>query len=283
MNSKGCLKRVQMLFLILSFNTINKLKQSMKIQYNFLVCKDYHEARTRPLIDIVGQDILYNGDAYTLVSGYPTFDDIEVTQLTNGDTYFSCIHKLLNCMLWHDEQQTEFDWFFIGDDDTFINVPELTNFIKKLSQERLEVHGRFLVNYFEDATFLTDPEAHFFAAYGGTGIWFNRNTFKAIVPTIREFIRYVADSSFSDITLGLYVDLYNRDKPVHKKIHFARRAGDRLFSATDDIKELLPIHKHMLCFHTKDRFSIAELKKFVCPDWVPGKQKQVIDFNKMFA
>ena len=254
----------------------------MKVHYNFLVCKDYHETRTRPLVEVVGQDIVHSGGEYTLVSGYDTFDDIEVTRLTKGDTYFSCIHKLLNCMIWHDDKDTQFDWFFIGDDDTFINVPELMNYIRKVSQDRLEVHGRFLVNYFEDATYLTDQDAHFFAAYGGTGIWMNRKTFKAIVPTIRNFIRYVADSSFSDISLGLYVDLYNRDKPVNKKIHFARRAGDRLFSATDNVKTLLPEHKNMLCFHTKDCFSMAELKRFVCPDWSPNDQKQIIEFNKMF-
>jgi hypothetical protein len=253
----------------------------MKIHYNFLVCKAYHETRTRPLVEIIGKDILDTGGEYTLVGGYPSFDDLPILQLTRDDSYFSCIHKLLNCMLWHDENETEFDWFFIGDDDTFINVKELIRYTETLLTERLEIHGRLLVNYFEDATYLTNKDETFFAAYGGTGIWLNRKTFKTLIPTIRKYIRYVTDNSFSDITLGLYVHLYNSDKTIDKRVHFSRRAGERLYSATDNIHALLPEHKKMLCFHTKDVFSIAELKKFVDPDWQYIKPTQRINLEKI--
>lgn len=100
--------------------------------YNFQVCEKFHNTRTRALYNTICKKITEKGERFYLISGFRQKDDMPLLKLTHNDDYMSAIDKTLQCFLYHFLHNTEFEYFFYGDDDTFINFRNLDNFIYSL-------------------------------------------------------------------------------------------------------------------------------------------------------
>lgn len=169
--------------------------------YNFQVCQAYHNTRTRALYNSICSKIKERSEDYCLISGFESTDEIPLLQLTDADDYHSAIDKTLQCFLYHEEKNTDFDYFFYGDDDTFINFKNLGSFISVLPQDELAVYGN-LQRMFRFDEILEDIHLT-----GGPGILMNKKTFNVIAKTIREY--YIKDKMFSDVSLALNIKKYN--------------------------------------------------------------------------
>ena len=171
--------------------------------YNFQVCQAYHSTRTRALYNTICSIINERNEDYFLISDFESTDEIPLLQLTDADDYLSAIDKTLQCFLYHEEKNTDFDFFFYGDDDTFINFKNLDSFISVLSQDELAVYGN-LQRMFRFDEILEDIHLT-----GGPGILMNKKTFKVIAKTIRKY--YIKDRIFSYVSLALSIKKYNEN------------------------------------------------------------------------
>jgi len=175
----------------------------IKTVYNFQVCQAYHCTRTRALYNTICSMIKERNEDYYLISGFESTDEIPLLQLSDVDDYHSAIDKTLQCFLYHEEKKTDFDFFFYGDDDTFINFKNLDSFLSTLSQDKLVVYGNLQRMYRFDEIF---EDIHL---TGGPGILMNKKTFNVIAKTIREY--YIKDKQFSDVSLALNIKKYNEN------------------------------------------------------------------------
>ena len=171
--------------------------------YNFQVCQAYHSTRTRALYNTICSIIKERNEDYYLISGFESTDEIPLLQLTDVDDYYSAIDKTLQCFLYHEEKNTDFDFFFYGDDDTFIHFKNLDSFISTLPKDKLAVYGN-LQRMFRFDDILEDIHLT-----GGSGVLMNKKTFKVVANAIRNY--YIKDRMFSDVSLALNIKKYNEN------------------------------------------------------------------------
>jgi hypothetical protein len=170
-----------------------------KICLIFSVCEAYHQSRTKPLYETVCLEAINLGHTISLISGFDPIDSIPIQRLTEQDDYESAIDKNLKAMLFHYNNQTEFDYFMICDDDTFINFNNLSKVIDNLDKDKLALYGCV-------GEINGDGRLH---VTGGPGILMNRNTFIKIAETIKtHYIRHVINS---DVSVALNVHRYNEE------------------------------------------------------------------------
>lgn len=210
--------------------------------YNFLVCKAYHYTRTVPLYDCIVSKINSTNSKAYLIGGFDQFDNIEITKVCNVDDYLSCIIKTYKVFEIHDG--IAHDWYFIGDDDTFIDLVNLNKLIKNLSIDALQIHG-FICG-------CREFPSSFKHAHGGSGILMNQKTFLIL----KEFIKRntnIMHNLHSDISLALCVDKYNNTST--NKIEWNNIQG--MYGPDIEIDK---IDKNAaITIHTKDRESFYNL------------------------
>lgn len=175
---------------------------SNSVNFSFLVCKDYHDTRTRPLVQYIKRvgPKYFSNFSYQLLSGFDTFDDISVKRVCDKDDYLSCIDKTLYIFK---NTSNIYDWYFIGDDDTAINFKNLKSFIDSASTSSLAIYGNVwpCKNYIYHADM---PHAH-----GGAGVLLNRRTLLTIQGHIRGEGLPIIQQPHSDVTLAMNVYDYN--------------------------------------------------------------------------
>lgn len=222
----------------------------MNICFSFLVCKQHHCDRTLPLYKHIYKfvETEYPCSKCFLFGGFKQFDHIPVIIATEEDDYLSCITKLLNIFRYHSGDKWE--WFFIGDDDTFINFTNLEKLTKKLSKDRLAIYG--CVDW---APSINGLILH---AHGGSGILFNRKTFNKLKRTLEDTNYSIKHHEFSDVTLAMNVYDYNK-KHSDDQISFIKI--QEMPSPHIDINALNPTK--VVTIHTKDRVSLEDLYKQV--------------------
>ena len=220
-----------------------------KVCFNFLVCKNYHTTRTKPLVQYLKSTLekFFKGSKYFLIGGFDSVDDIEVIKLTDNDDYLSGIEKTLKIFDLH--KDTNYDWYFIGDDDTFINFANLKVLLEKLSPEKLALYGCIDWAPTQRGTVLH--------AHGGAGILFNNKTFNTLKQTVFNTNFSIRHSQHGDVSLTLNALHYNDNN--EDKIDFIKI--QEMFSPHTDINSI-NIQK-AVTVHTKDRVSFNELYKAI--------------------
>jgi hypothetical protein len=196
-----------------------------------MVCRDLHEQRTRGLYKYIKKNIDKNSNFY-LISGFDQFDDIPIVKLSDTDDYLSCIDKTLKIFDYH--KDSDFDWYFIGDDDTFVNIPNLLNYISELDNDSLEVFGN-------KVKIAGKNEFHL---YGGSGILMNAKTFKVLGKFIIDNEFKIRDTKHSDISLVYNINKFNNlyvNKINTITIPYMYRLVD-VVSQTVDYKKLITLH-----------------------------------------
>ena len=217
-------------------------KNMTKICYNFMVCKDLHERRTIPLYNLIISDINNTSSDAFLIGGFEQFDNIPITKVCDTDDYLSCITKTYEIFNIHDGKQ--YDWYFIGDDDTFINLQNLNNFISKLPADGLAVYG-----HIGGAAGFSSSFLH---AHGGAGILMNRHTFYCLKNFIDKGNR-ISHHLHSDVSLAMCIDKYNNvSKNKITFIDVPEMHGPNV--NIDDINL-----KSVITIHVKDRVEFKQL------------------------
>jgi hypothetical protein len=169
----------------------------MIIQFNFMVCRGMHQARTTPLHSNLVRKLRSRGHKANLMSGYDQLDHIQVTRVSDTDDYTSCINKTLNGIEYVKDQ--EFDWLMLCDDDTHVNIENLESLCESLDPETPELIGR-LMNQGTGSAFI----------HGGTGILMSKQTAQVLHKANQEFKDDPeAKSGNSDVKLGKIVKLHN--------------------------------------------------------------------------
>lgn len=219
---------------------------SKSVCFNFLVCKTLHYSRTKPLVKYLDSNLKkkFQNSDYFLISGFDNFDEVKTVKLSNTDDYHSCIDKTLRIFDLHKE--SNYDWYFIGDDDTFVNFNNLENLISALSLDKLEVFG-----YIDWAPTKRGNILH---AHGGSGVLMNKKTFMSLSKFIIENNFSIQHDTFSDVSLALNILIYNEQNSDN--IQFVK------------IDEMLSPHinfnsvdlSKIITIHTKDRLSYEFLE-----------------------
>lgn len=185
-----------------------------KICYNILVCKQNHSTKTLPYYNTICKDIIRDGNDFLFISGFDKFDDIPVLKLSNKDDYNSQIDKTLHpfCHIYNNKK--DWDWVYIGDDDTFINTVNLNSIInqldKEISKEDLAVYGNIGAGWIPPGwgkINITEKNNLVLHPHGGCGFFCNIKTAKAI--GYQYLIRQTRHFYFGDISLGFVIEDHN--------------------------------------------------------------------------
>lgn len=175
----------------------------MKTQFCFNICKAYHAKRTIQLHEYMYSKTSGNVDDFCFFSDFEAAlkykDVMPIVGVTDKDDYLSAIDKTLKGMIYHYKQKTKFDYYFIGDDDTFINFNNYYCLLEKLDKKFNEM-------YIGGCTGPINGDGRIHVT-GGPGIIMNKKTFDAITPFIEK--EYVIHTTYSDVSLALNVHLYN--------------------------------------------------------------------------
>jgi len=165
-----------------------------------MVCKSLHERRTKPLFNTVVKRIRAEGNDAFLLSGFDSFDEVDVINVSRTDDYLSCIQKLKSVFIrdWSED----YDWYFFADDDTFIHTPNLKNFLAAKSTTDRVIYSGCENNLF-----------------GGSGMILNRETYKSLSKFIRRG-HWRDHNIHSDQSLLLTIKRFNIDNRENK-IKFA--------------------------------------------------------------
>jgi len=126
-------------------------------------------------------------------------NEMPIIGVTERDDYLSAIDKTLNAMIYHYNKKTDFDYYFIGDDDTFVNLKNYDVIISELSEmsDILFIGG-------STGVINNDGRIH---VTGGPGIIMNKKTFDTITPFIQQ--HYITHNQYSDVSLALNIHAYN--------------------------------------------------------------------------
>lgn len=213
-----------------------------KICYNFLVCKKFHESRTIPLFIYHSKHVLAE-DTYYL-GGFDSIDNIKITNASSTDDYLSCIEKTFFVFK---HRNFEWDWCFIGDDDTFINYANLNLLVSKLCPTSLNIYGCC-------GPAPTNTDGVISHAHGGSGILFNKEVYFKIKQFLLNTNFSIKHHIHSDVSLALNVHKYNLSNT--EKIKFVTVA--EMPSPHVDLNEINP--NKIVTIHTKDRITFNELE-----------------------
>lgn len=187
----------------------------MKICYNYMVCKANHNEFTIPLTETFGKDIIDSGDEYFLLGGFENdLDNIKIHKILDKDDYRNCKDKLLRSFEFHYDNDTKFDWFFIGDDDTYTNVKNLNTFIQSLETFHFKKDSLYVVCRAEKRN---DFEG---SIYGGSGILINRKTFLTICKWLIKTNYCINSIGHGDHALCQNIIQYNSISEPEKRIKF---------------------------------------------------------------
>ena len=231
----------------------------MKISLSFFVCRGLHERRTRSLWEVLCKPFLErNPDCdVKLFGGFDQFDDIPIVRVSERDDYLSCIDKMYGLMMYHKE--TDYDWYFIGDDDTFINFGKLEKLISGLDVEAMGVYG-LVAPIFE--------APNLYHVHGGTGILMSKKVLREIVKGL-ELNGYLRHHLNGDVSLGMNIYKYNltigKESGIIKFVHVSGMATDGLFRMGQSIEDIDV--GAFVTIHTKDNVSVEYLAKRVGWSW----------------
>lgn len=216
------------------------------ISYNFLICKDQFSKRAIPLYNTVGQQILKEQDDLNLLGSWED-KQYNVLRLADKDDYFSAIDKQINCILHLTKTEKKADWYFFGDDDTFVHTKNLKQFLNSKPTTELQIYGHCYP--------ATDGVMH---AHGGAGFVMNRYT----LETIGKYLlskngEHKKHWKNSDVTIALNVDEYNKQNV--NAIEFINEQYVFLASHSCSIEQL--DFSKFIAVHVVDRTPFEELYK----------------------
>lgn len=211
----------------------------MITQFSFMVCNAYHERRTIPMYNYFSRRLESREDTMTIFGCNTTSSDIPIIGVCEGDDYLSAIDKTLEGIIYHYTKKTPFDFYFIGDDDTFVNFKNYDIFIETIKEEtRPRLYGS------------TGPARdNIRHITGGPGILINRKAFDIIAPFIQE--HKIKDILYSDVSLAINIQECN--KHLSEQIELIEVPG-----FLTPHKPLVDVND-IITYHLRDKYTFEEL------------------------
>ena len=146
---------------------------------------------------------------------YSDHEDVEhnIIKVSNRTDYHSNEEKHINCLNYVLQNKLNYEWYYFCDDDTFVNVNNLFNFIDKC--EKNKIYGS-VINY------KNSPENPIYNKIlkniqypsGGAGYLINN----LILKSFEEFKNY--NVGFSDVSFG--INMHNKFEIVDPNLFFSQ-------------------------------------------------------------
>lgn len=204
----------------------------MRVSFNFLVCRAYHQRRTVPLWQTTCAQITrdYPLSSFALLSGFDPCDDVPLTRVCDTDDYQSCHDKTF--AVFDRCQAHDADWLVIADDDTWFNLANLHALLFCLPTDEPIILGNTSPS----------PMLH---AHGGSGILINSRAYAALAAILSR----PRHTMHSDLSLALCV------AACPAPIRWAHVEG--MHGPDDPLSEIKPAEA--ISIHTKDRIPFRDL------------------------
>ena len=121
---------------------------------------------------------------------YSDFDEIErnIIKVSENTTYWSNEEKHVNVIKTLGKRNLEHDWYFFCDDDTFVNVEKMNEFLTTCKTDTVYGH---LLNYYVEL-----PNLYYHS--GGAGVLMSREILEFVSKKIE-----LRNTKYSDVTLGI--------------------------------------------------------------------------------
>lgn len=218
------------------------------ISFNFLTCKKYHETKTIPYADIVGKDILETGNKYFFVGSKDAPDYPNLLKISTTDNYWSLTEKLFEVCKYHYEMGANFDWFFFGADDTFVNPKNMAATAHFFANYEPLKESLYVVGSLRSRWCMQPIDGEIIHK-GGAGILINRKTFIAIVEFMYKTNFIINWAHCADFTLDMNIQIYNTHnlKDPSRQISYidCHQFFDDVFSCdTQHASNFASIHNH---------------------------------------
>lgn len=160
-----------------------------------------------------------------------------VFKVTDKSGYWDLEEKHINGFKFLKNNLKEYEWYFFCDDDTFVNVKKMDDFLKTANEDI--VYG-YLINCWPVLPLLHYPS-------GGGGVLIHRNILNKIIDGLM-----VKGTKFADVTLGLNLyeqgikvsncEFLHSEKPQHYGIEYQQVREHITFHHIKDFDEMLNLH-----------------------------------------
>lgn len=141
----------------------------------------------------------------------------ESISLTDVEGHESGEIKFINSFFHINNLMSEYEWFFFGDDDVFVNVKKILSILPSLDSTKIHCH--ILSPISDPLNPIWNKYANFEYPSGGAGILMHGSIVNQLAKT-----RMIAPlTRYGDITLGIYLqqlnikmnnlDCFHKDKP----------------------------------------------------------------------
>lgn len=191
---------------------------------------------------------------YVFVSDFENHDNICVTQISD---YSSGEIKTIN-FLKHIVSKCKFadyDWFFICDDDTFINRKRFFDVYSSLVNDKYSVYGK-IINKESDPFNPIWAKRDDITSYlsGGAGYFISRHAANKIVNS--DLYDKVPITGFGDVTIGLLFK--NSDLKLCNVPNMFTGNEHQLSLTTYEIKNCITMHHIKTLEHQKKLYDITK-------------------------
>jgi hypothetical protein len=165
----------------------------MKILVSIISSSKFVEDRIKYIEETWLKDV----DDYLIISDEENKQK-KIIKITDDSTYESNVIKNFETLKFLFTQKSDYDWYIVLDDDTFLNYKNLVSYLSTQSTEDISIIGR--INW---GTLPSNPSLNYMS--GGAGYCFNYNTLKILKNINNEY----NISRFADANIGFYCDKNN--------------------------------------------------------------------------
>lgn len=224
------------------------------IYYIIVSCKDYFTKRTLPLFDsLVAQGVQ---PEQVMFSVGPGIDHHLAVQTALTDNYESAIPKTLNSLAFVAGLKITQQWVALLDDDTFVHVRRMKEFLCLRTPFELEAIGN-IGPITTGGAFVNFDHVH-----GGTGLFVSGKTASVIAGAIQTY--NMQHWLNSDVSVAENIHMHNRYCNPCEQISFVHSPNFLLDRDVENFDEM-PNPDTWLTCHLKDRINPLELvSKYCC-------------------
>ena len=165
-----------------------------------LTCNAYLQTRARGILETwgahVGDSLIFLGDDDVKVEGFTQLDCIHPEEAHPGRTenaYEDAPHKLFNA-LRRIAYDSTYQWCFFCDDDTYIKVERLMQYVSSKSTDNVCIYAKNQVGNYPQDESLQYPS-------GGAGWLVSMETLQKIIPHLDNVPMSIPDR-WCDVMLG---------------------------------------------------------------------------------
>lgn len=152
--------------------------------------------------------------------------DKRIIKVSDRTDYGSNEEKHINVFKFLSNKNKEYEWFFFCDDDTFVNISKMNQFLVNLNQN--EIYGSVL-----SETWPEDRSLKYCS--GGAGYLIHNNLIGSISDRIKNM-----NTGFADVTLGLC--LREMGITITNSDYFKSQSPEFYNVHIDDVKNYITFH-----------------------------------------